>query len=175
MACLLTGGKTKGCRDSVGGITEVYMTELANKATLTAATEGLISAFTLLTTKQFWKFELEAETSDFVENIVTSRENGTVFYETDLNLVFNKWDVAGRNMAKLMAQSGGLMIIIKTRNGDYLLMGEVNGAMLDPSKNSSGRAMGDRNGFELVFKAKEPNPMQGITAGLIAALLAPAA
>jgi hypothetical protein len=128
----------------------------------------------LASTKQFWRYELIKETSDFVEDITPSNENGTLFYKTVLNLVFNKGDVATRNKIKLLAQNE-LMIIIKDRNGVYWLMGEVNGATLAPSKFSSGKAMGDRNGYELVFEAMEANLMQEVTASLIADLLEPAA
>ena len=36
MACALTQGYTLDCADSVGGIKKIYVTELANKSTLTA-------------------------------------------------------------------------------------------------------------------------------------------
>ena len=43
MACALTSGRALDCRDSVGGIKRLLITELANKATLTT-TSGAISA-----------------------------------------------------------------------------------------------------------------------------------
>ncbi|MDL5049559.1 hypothetical protein QQ054_26430 [Oscillatoria amoena NRMC-F 0135] len=51
MACALTTGFTLDCRQSNGGIEAVYFTEIANKATLTAAS-GVITAFTLAATKK---------------------------------------------------------------------------------------------------------------------------
>jgi hypothetical protein len=173
MACALTSGRTLACRDSIGGIKAVYFSELENKATLTAATEGLISAFTLATGKQFWKYELIKETSEFEQKIVPNTANGTLFYETDLKLVFHKGDVTTRNQIKLLAQNR-LMIIILDRNGVYWLMGEANGADLDPSSFKSGKAMGDMNGYEINFKAIEETPMQSVTSSLIATLTSPA-
>lgn len=175
MSCNLTSGRTLACRDSIGGMKEILLTELANKNTLSTTSEGLIDAFSLLTGKQFWRFELVKETSDFVENIQTNEENGTIFYETDVNLVFNKRDVATRNQVKLMGTSGGLMGILRDNNGTYWLAGEVNGLFLQPSKSGSGKAFGDRNGYELVFKAKEPDLMKEVDSSLIATLLAAAA
>jgi hypothetical protein len=173
MTCVLTTGRSLGCRDSVGGIKAIYVTELANKATLTSATEGLISAFTLSTGKQFWTIALNKEVGEFEEKIIPSVENGTRFYETDLKLSLQKGDVATRNLLKLLVQNQ-CMIIILDRNGNYWLMGETNGADLDPSSFKSGKAMGDMNGYEVAFNAKEENPMQQVTASLMAVLLAPA-
>lgn len=171
MSCALTTSMTLACRDAVGGIKRIYITELANKATLTASA-GNISAFTLAATKQFWTYDLIKETGEYEEKIVTSDENGTVFYETELKLMLHKNSVAKRNELKLIAQNQ-LMIIILDRNGNYWLMGESNGATLMPSSAKSGKAMGDFNGYELVFGAKEVEPMQTVASGLLAVLTAP--
>lgn len=172
MACVLTSSRTLACRDSVGGIKTIYITELDNKATLTA-TAGDITAFTLDTGKQFWQYDLIKETAEYEEKITPSSENGTIFYETELKLMLHKNSVTTRNELKLIAQNR-LMIIILDRNGSYWLMGESNGADLVPSSSKSGKAMGDFNGYELVFSAKEAEPMQTVSSGLIPTLIAPA-
>ena len=173
MACVLTSGHTLGCRDAVGGIKAVYLTELANKDTITA-TAGNISAFVLADGKQFWLYELEKETAECVEKIQTSVENGTVFYETELKIMLHKRSVALRNELMLVAQNR-LMIMVLDRNGNYWLMGENNGADLSPSESPFGKAMGDASGYSLTFLAKETAPMQTVAANLIATLTAPAA
>lgn len=172
MACVLTSGYTLGCRDAVGGIKAIYITELANKNALTASA-GNISAFTLDTGKQFWTYELEKETAECVEKIQTSVENGTVFYETELKIMLHKRSVTLRNELALVAQNR-LMIIILDRNGTYWLMGEVNGADLAPSESAFGKAMGDASGYALTFVAKETAFMQTVASGLISTLTAPA-
>jgi hypothetical protein len=172
MACALTSGRALDCRDSVGGIKRLLITELANKATLTT-TSGAISAFTLATGKQFWSYEQVRETSNFSEAMLASVENGTLAYETTLTAIFNKGETATRNQIRLLAQNR-LMIIAEDRNGKYWLLGETNGAELTAGSYASGTAMGDRNGYELTFVAKEAEPMKEVASGLIATLLAPA-
>jgi len=171
MACILTSGRTLACRDAIGGIKKIYITELENKNVLTASA-GTISAFTLLTGKQFWSYDLIKETAEYDQKIVTSTENGTVFYETELKIMLHKTSVATRNELKLIAQNR-LMVIILDRNGDYWLMGEVNGADLMPSSAKSGKAFGDFNGYELVLSAKETDLMQIVTSSLIPSLIVP--
>ena len=172
MACVLISGRTLDCRDSVGGIKRLLITELANKATLTT-TAGAISAFTLATGKQFWSYEQVRETSNFSEAIQASVENGTLAYETTLTAIFNKGETATRNQIRLLAQNR-LMVIAEDRNGKYWLLGEINGAELTAGTYASGTAMGDRNGYELTFVAKEVEPIKEVASGLIAALSAPA-
>ncbi len=173
MACALTSGYTLGCRDAVGGIKTVYITELENKAAITSSA-GNITAFTLDTTKQFWTFELEKETAECVEKPTTSVENGTVFYESELKIMLHKRTAALSTEIALIAQNR-LMIIVLDRNGNYWLMGENNGADLAPSESAFGKAFGDANGYALTFIAKESGPMKTVASGLIATLTAPAA
>lgn len=172
MPCALTSGRPLDCRDSVGGIKKLLITELANKATLTT-TSGAISAFTLATGKQFWSYEQVRETSNFSEVTLASVENGTLAYETTVIAIFNKGETSTRNQIRLLAQNR-LMIIAEDRNGKYWLIGEANGAELTASTYSSGTAMGDRNGYELTFVAKEAEQIKEVSSGLIATLLAPA-
>ena len=89
MSCALTQGYTLDCRDSLGGIVEVYFTEAAN---VTASTEasGVITALTKATGKRFWKYELVKDTSMFNQTLNASVANGTVFYGQELQIVLNK-------------------------------------------------------------------------------------
>jgi hypothetical protein len=172
MACVLTTDVALACRDSVGGIKRIYVTELENKATLTASA-GNITAFTLSTGKQFWIYDFDKETAECVEKIQTSVENGTVFYETELKIMLHKRSATLRNELSLLAQNR-IMIIILDNNGVYWLMGENNGADLAPSESTFGKAMGDANGYALTFIAKEGSAMQTVSSGLISTLTAAA-
>lgn len=172
MACALTSNLTLSCRDSVGGIKTIYVTEFANKSTLTS-TAGVISAFTLTTGKKFWQYDLIKETAELSEKPTPSTENGTIFYETELKIMLHKIEVTKRNELKLLAQNN-LLIICLDRNGLYWLMGETTGADLQPSETKWGKAMGDFNGYNLVFKGKEGDQMNTVTASLLTTLLAPA-
>ena len=172
MACALTAGRALDCRDSVGGIKRLLITELANKNGF-VITNGAITTFTLATGKQFWVYDQVRETSNFSEAIQASVENGTLAYETTLTAIFNKGETATRNQIRLLAQNR-LMIIAEDRNGKYWLLGEANGAELTAGTYASGTAMGDRNGYELTFVAKEAEPIKEVASGLISVLLAPA-
>ena len=170
MACVLTSGYTLDCADSVGGIKKIYITELSNKASITAAS-GIITAFTLSAGKKFFTYELQKETSNLVENITRNSANGTTFYEQVLQFTIRKMAASLRNEIKLLAQNN-VMIIVLDRNGKYWLLGENNGCEMTNSTAATGTAMGDFNGYTLNFQGMEEAPCQEVSSGLIAGLTA---
>lgn len=171
MACAIISGRTLDCRDSVGGIKDIYWTELANKATLTE-TSGAITAFTLSTGKQFWKYEMVKETANEEETIANSEENGTLYFDQALNIIFNKQETATRNQI-LLAAKNQLLVIVTDRNGKHWLLGRNNGMVLG-GKGMTGKAMADRNGYELSFIGKEELPKCELSDAILATLIVPA-
>ena len=171
--CDITSGFTLGCRDNVGGITNLYILS-GSITSVTDASEGLISGIT--GSGEFFKFELFRQTSDFSEAITSTPENGTVFYEQTLNAVFFKLQSATRNQVKVLAQNPDLKIIVETNNGTvdgvgrYWLLGEDRGMQLLSGTGATGVAFGDLNGYNLTFTGQEPNPASEISGSLSASL-----
>lgn len=173
MACVLTQGHTRPCRDSVGGVAEILITELSNKALLTD-TAGLIDVFTLNSGTQFWTYEVDDEDGELVEVENNSQETGTVFYEQTTTFTIKQLITAERNEIRLLAQNR-LMIIIKDNNGKYWLSGETRGAnKAGTNEARTGKAMGDINGYNLSFVAKEVDMFKEVDASLISVLIVPA-
>ena len=168
MACAVTSGYSVDCRDSIGGIKKLYITNFNNVTALTL-TSDVITGITMSGTTKFWGYEQVKETSNYVEAIQNSDVNGTLGYETTLTAVFNKSDTPLRNQIRLLAQ-GALMIIIQDRNGKFWMMGQYAGAEMAPSSHTSGTTMGDRNGYELSFISKENLPMYEVTLAAVQAV-----
>jgi len=166
--CAIIQGYEIPCRNSVGGISEIYLTEIENKVSLTSAS-GIITAFTLSSGKKFWTFKMEKENAEFTEKIVPSVENGTVYYEQEVKFSMKQLSASNRNNIRQMVQNR-LFIIVKDNNGVYWLLGEVNGCDLGASDGKTGKAMGDLNGYSLTFMGKEPAPAQQVTGTLLATL-----
>ncbi len=171
--CDITSGFSLGCRDNVGGITNLYILS-GSITSVTDASEGLISGIT--GSGEFFKFELFRQTSDFSEAITSTPENGTVFYEQTLNAVFFKLQSSTRNQVKVLAQNPDLKIIVETNNGTvdgvgrYWLLGEDRGMQLLSGTGATGTAFGDLNGYNLTFTGQEPNPASEISGSLAAAM-----
>ena len=168
MSCALTQGYTLDCRDSLGGIVEVYFTEAAN---VTASTEasGVITALTKAAGKRFWKYELVKDTSMFNQTLNASVQNGTVFYGQELQIVLNKMQTNTRNELLLLAQNS-LVAVVKDSNGIYWYLGKTRGIDLTANAASTGTAQGDRNGFTLTFSGAEPALAPSVSSVVAAAL-----
>jgi len=170
--CAILSGYTKDCRSSIGGIKTVYITELANKSSITSAS-GNISAFSLTSGKKFWTFELEQATATASEVIKPNAANGTYYVEQTLNFKIPKRSATVSYQLKNLAQND-LMVIALTNNGNYWLLGETNGMKMQDSTNPYGTALADMNGYDLQFLSMEPDMAKTVASGLIAALLSPA-
>lgn len=168
MPCELTSGSVIDCRDSIGGIKEVFISNFDNVSSFTE-TGGSISAITQVATKNFFKFNLEKENATAKETETSSIENGTTFYEGELTFSIKKLDVTKRNNIRLLALSR-LFIIFQDNNGTYWTFGAEYGANMLSRTSEFGKAFGDMNGYNLTFSSKEKMPMYEVPASVIATL-----
>jgi len=174
MPCAIQSGISNDCRDSIGGIELVYITELANKSTLTYAS-GSVTALTLTSGKKFYTFEMEQGVGTASDDPKVNASNGTYYCEHKTSLKFNKRTATISYQIKNLAQNN-TMQIVKTKDATpkYWLLGYTNGMKMQDSTSPFGTAMADRNGYELEFLGMEPDMAIEIPSNLIPALLAPA-
>jgi len=168
MACALTQGYTLDCRDSLGGITEVYFIEKGNVTSTTQAS-GVITAVVKGSGKVFRKYELVPGTSSLTENINASVQNGTVFYAQELSIILNKLQANTRNEILLLAQNT-LAAVVGDNNGKYWYLGKVHGINITGGSGATGTAQGDRSGYTLTFSGSEGELAPEVSAGIIAGL-----
>jgi hypothetical protein len=168
MSCAITAGYTKDCKESAGGIKNVYITELANKSSITT-TSGAITAFTLTTGKKFWKYELTKATSTAEDTLTVSDANGSVYSEQKIDIQLEKMQTATRNAIKLLA-ANDCMIIVEDRNSKFWLYGEGNGMSMVTAKGTLGKAFGDLNGYTISFAGMETEQAKEVTSSLMTAL-----
>lgn len=168
MSCALTTGYALGCRNSVGGIRNV---RLAPFAGVTVATNGsgTVTGVTTSPASGFYLYDLPKQTSQFTETITASTENGTVFYQQDLQIILNRMAVALRNEIRLIAQQR-IVAIVQDRNNNFWMLGADSGLELTAGTAQTGTAMGDRNGYDITLTALETFPMQAVSSGIVAAL-----
>lgn len=171
MACALTQGYNLDCRDSLGGLKTIYIIELENVSSVAIAS-GTVTGITKLSSKRFWKYNLEMGTSNTAETITGSRENGTVFYAQAVTAVLNKQQSSVRNEIKLLAQNR-LMVVAVDRNNNSWLYGYEFGLMLNAGDITSGTASGDRNGYSLPFNGEEREPAYAVSSAVISTLETP--
>ena len=172
MACSnLTAGFTLDCNDSNGGIDKIFIAN--GPVESITETSGTITAITVggsaLTPSDFFEFEVPRQTSSFTETINVSPENGTVFYDQALTMIFNKMEAVKRDQILLMAQATNMVVVFKYNNDKYFSVGVKRGAFMTSGSSLSGTAYGDRNGYELVISGMEEDPSFEVTSTIVEA------
>jgi hypothetical protein len=153
MSCALTSGFTLDCRDSVGGIQALYINTTAN---VTAYTEASGTVTALTKSSVFYKYELEEENSMAQSVLTGSRPNGTVFFAQQVSAIFQKLTYVTRDKIVALGKNR-LVVIVKDNNGKFWICGKDRGLMITTSTAVTGTAMGDLNGYTVVFDGNEPN------------------
>ena len=171
MACALSTGYTLDCRDSIGGIKEVYFMELGNLSGSTVAS-GTMTALVKATGKRFYLYQQDVNHAEFVEDDKYSRENGTIYYEQKLSLVFNKYTAIMMQEIIVLAKNRAVAIVT-LQDGTYRFLGFQNGLMVSEGNYNSGKAMGDRNGKVLTLMGEEPNPAYFVNSAIALAATTP--
>lgn len=170
MACALTSGYTLDCRDSIGGIVEIYFIEAGNVSSITE-TSGVVTAITKASGKVFRKYEQDQDTAFFVENLNSNVQNGSLFYQQELTIVCNKMQTATRNEL-LLLNKNRLIAVAKDANGAYWLLGKTRFLHATAGNSGTGTASGDRNGYTFTYTALEPSLAPSVNSTIIAGLTA---
>jgi len=164
MACLLTSGRSLGCKKSVGGLKNIYFADYGTLGDVTIVA-GEITV--LSGTPDWYKYEIKGNSS--LENTInSSRENGTTFYTQTLNLTLPILDKATQEEIKILSVSRP-HVAIEDYNGNFFLVGLENGAEVTGGTIVTGAAMGDLSGFTLTLEGQEKEPAYFVTPVVITA------
>ena len=170
MACDITAGRLEPCKDSVGGITAIYIGGVYTSGLLNAPADGgatfdatnEITAFASALT--FYKYDLKGANS-FDQTNENSRENGTSFWTQSGTVVLKKQDKATTAQLKLLSY-GRPQIIVEDYNGNFYLAGIENGVEVAVNT-ATGAGMGDLNGYNLTLTGTEKSPANFILPSII--------
>ena len=173
MACsnLTTGRNAAAACKIIGGVDTVY---LANSDDVTAigltgagtSTEA-INSITAGGTGIFFEFKQIQETSSFTATPNSNVQNGSLFYETLLTIVFTDYNASLRYVIKTLAENN-LVAVVKLKTGQYIYLGESGGLDINGGEGGSGTASGDRNGVSLIFRGVEGDPPLTLNATFVA-------
>lgn len=169
MPCDITAGISRDCRDNAGGIEYAYILDATGEMIDVTEAAGVVSAITVGSTSiaslsgEMFLFDQVSQVANMTESGSFSTENGTVFYNNVLNLVFNKIEATKLQQLKLLAQNAKLLVIVKDNNGKFWMVGNERGCTCTASTTESGTAFGDRNGISIEFTGTAPEPMYEVT------------
>jgi len=167
MSCDLTAGRVKGCKDSIGGNSTLYLFDYLEDSFTIAAGEATAMNVSLTTA---FKYELVGDVSTFNEEKVPDRGTGTSMNTQTLVAVFHKMDAATAAEFNLVSESYPIAVI-KDRNGVYHLVGQTEGIDFSIS-GTTGGAKAELNGFTITGVSEEANLSPKLDASTVTAFLA---
>jgi len=156
MACDLTKGRKEPCKDVVGGIKNVYFVHFSELGTVTLTNDEITNMTGTAGALTYYVYEVKGNSS-MEQTVNSSRENGTTFYEQTLNLTLKKLSKEDNKELKLLAY-GRPHIAVEDYNGNFMMMGLVNGTDVSGGTVVTGAAMGDLSGYTLTFTGQETLP-----------------
>jgi len=144
MACDITAGRLKACKQSLGGLGKLYLFNFVeNPFTVTA---GVATAINPLLTEVF-EYEIEGDGNNVAESMVSDRNAGTTLNTQTTTIVLKKIDATTGAQMNLLAY-GFPMAVVKDRNGIYHAIGIDDGIDFTVAQTSGG-AKGELNGYTL--------------------------
>ena len=152
MACPLTQGfQLADCEYGAGGIQEVYIIEFSNLVSLTQAS-CLVSAIDV-GANSFYKYDWAEQLPASMETTeVRDEAAGTLFYESVLGFQLKGLDADKCAEIRLLALNR-LIIIVKTNEDKYFIIGTERGAKKFGGTNSAstGAGFSEFSGYNLGF------------------------
>ena len=156
MACDLSLGRLEPCKDSVGGLKNLYFVNFGDLGAITydGANTDVIDA--IAGTPDAYKYEIKGASS-FTQNIQSSRDTGTTAFEQVIEVTLKKLTIADHKELKILA-FGRPHVIIEDNNGNYFLAGLEHGADVTGGTIVTGTAMSDLSGYTLTLTGMEKAP-----------------
>jgi len=167
MSCLiLSTGRNLPCTKGVGGIKSIILVDygLLGDLTITGAEVTAISS-----TPSGYEYLVKPGSSGLEQTITASAENGTVYYDQNVNVQFQKLDKETQAELQDVAK-GNPHVFVQDFNGNYFLVGAYNGADTSAGTIGTGTALADFTGFNMTFTAQEQLPAFFCATGVISAI-----
>jgi hypothetical protein len=166
--CPITSGRTEACNDSIGGLDAFFAVPyITNGFTIL---DGEVTAIDAGITEAF-KYELRADANIQTSDGVSDENTGVSLFTETLVVALKKQD-AETNVQVNLLQQGLHYIIGVSRNGDYQLMGSLDGCRVTASNITTGGARTDGNLYNLTFTSFSRTPSPFLDQATVTALLA---
>ena len=167
MACEITAGRTKPCKQSLGGLGKLYLFNFVEDPFTVLA--GVATAVNPLLTVAF-EYELEGDGNNVSESLVSDRNTGTSVNTQTSTIVLKGIDAVTSAQMNLLAY-GFPMAVVKDRNGIYHAIGIDDGIDFTVVQTSGG-AKTELNGYTLTGVSTTGSLSPKLDAATITAFLA---
>jgi hypothetical protein len=156
MACDLAIGRIEPCKDSVGGLKNLYFVNYDDLGAITYDVTNTDVIDAVAGTPDAYKYEIKGASS-FTQNIQSSRDTGTTAFEQVVEVTLKKLTIADHKELKILA-FGRPHVIVEDNNGNYFLAGLEHGCDVTGGTIVTGAAMSDLSGYTLTLTGMEKSP-----------------
>lgn len=154
MPCVLTSGRNRACKDNISGIVRVWFADFMKDAA--TVVNGEVTALDAALVA--YKYELQGDSNTFEQSISgDGRNNGTTVHTKTTTIALQKLDKDTQNEIKLLARATPL-IFVEDRAGNIFAVGLEEGNDMTTGTSTTGSAMADFSGYNLVFTANSKDP-----------------
>tara|TARA_R110002096_G_scaffold335414_1_gene528994 strand:+ start:296 stop:871 length:576 start_codon:yes stop_codon:yes gene_type:complete len=163
MACIqLSGGRGIDCNRSSGGVKYIYFGVYDDFSPLPTVVDSEVTDIQM-STNVLYRYQPPRGTSQAMETITGSTDNGTIFYTPQVNMVLNRLSKLDQNQIKLLGQTQVIIFAQlneQLANGHDVIiaLGVTNAMQMNAGTADSGTALADRNGYTLSFDGFEADP-----------------
>jgi hypothetical protein len=167
MACDITAGRLRACKQNLGGLGSLYLFNLVQNPFTYA--NGIVTAINPLLTEVF-EYELEGDGNNVVETLTPDRNTGTTVNTQVITTVLKKIDATSSAQMNLLAY-GYPMAVVRDRNGIYHAIGIDDGIDFVVAQ-STGGAKAELNGYTLTGTSTTGSLSPKLDTATVAAFLA---
>ncbi len=144
MACDITAGRLRACKQNLGGLGKLYLFNFVQDPF--TVVNGVATAINPLLTVVY-KYEIEGDGNNVAESLVPDRNTGTSVNTQTTTIVLKKIDATTSLQLNLLAY-GFPMAVVKDRNGIYHAIGIDDGIDFTVAQTTGG-AKTELNGYTL--------------------------
>ncbi len=168
--CPITAGRGLECNSSIGGLDAFFAIPYVKDAFTIDESTLEVTAIDASITEAF-KYELRADANVMVSDGVSDENTGVSLFTETLTVLLKKQDnLTSYEVNKF--QQGLHYIITQSKNGDYQLLGSLDGARVTASNITTGGARSDAQGYNLTFTSFSKIPPPFLDETTVTALLA---
>ena len=151
MACNQTiSGLVQDCSTSKGGVSEVYLVNYDDVASITV-TDNKVNAITMESGKKFKRYYFRPGTSSMTSTLNIDNAAGVNFVQTLLTMLFSRMETTKRVEMSALAVND-LRAIVKDANGVYWMLGEEEPVIANSGDGTTGTAKTDANRYQIVLE-----------------------
>jgi len=167
MACDISSGRLRACKEFVGGIASIFFINFVEDAfTVSAGNEA--TAINPLVTVAY-EYEIDGDTHNLLQNFVSSKDAGTSVNTQTLTAMLKGTDAVTSAQLNTLIK-GKVITVVKDRNGKYVACGIDDGMDFNVDA-TTGAAKTDMNGYTLTGVASTKNLAPFLDSATVTAFL----